>query len=97
MKYLIVYSMFYLFIGLSDIWIIVLIFASSFAGLRRIVDAEMKDIHATAVTNTTAEKEPVTQSCKKAAGTQALPTRKVYHRQNQWGWFSGQWWVTPKK
>jgi hypothetical protein len=28
--------------------------------LRRIVDAEMKDVHATNVTNTKAEKEPVT-------------------------------------
>lgn len=35
------------------------VLVSSFAGLRRILDAEMKDVHATGIRNTRAEKEPV--------------------------------------
>ena len=35
------------------------VLVSSFAGLRRILDAEMKDVHATGIRNTTAEEEPV--------------------------------------
>jgi hypothetical protein len=34
---------------------------SSFSGLRRILDAEMKSVHATGLTNQKDEKEPVTE------------------------------------
>ena len=40
-------------------------FFSSFLGLRRILDAEMKEVHAREVTNEKAEKEPVSDEEEK--------------------------------
>ena len=38
------------------------VLVSSFAGLRRILDGEMKEVHATGIRNTKAEKEPVSDN-----------------------------------